>query len=60
MKTLDLLLKHNMYKAALKSSEQAIFMAAYGHANQNQVRTAKLLGVSRGTLISRLKTWRVI
>lgn len=60
LSTIESLLVHKMYRAALQSSEQAIFLSAYEHAKKNQVQTAKLLGVSRGTLISRLKIWRII
>ncbi len=58
--TIKMLLSHKMFKAALQSAEQEIYRAAYEHAGQNQALTARLLGVARGTLIGRLKEWRII
>ena len=51
------LISKNAFKQALEHAEREIFLRAYHHAKYNQVVTAKLLGVSRGTLRTRLKQW---
>lgn len=45
------------FKNALKESERDIYLKAYKYTSFNQSATAKLLGVSRTTLISKLKEW---
>lgn len=49
------LLNTMQFKAALEESEKEIYLAAYKFTGGNQSRTAKLLGVARGTLISKVK-----
>lgn len=53
------LLDLNLFKQALDSAEQEIYLKAYDSTGCNEVRTARLLGVSRGTLRSRLKKWGI-
>lgn len=49
------LLNTLQYAAALQEAEKEIYLAAYKYAGGNQSHTAKLLGVARGTLISKVK-----
>jgi DNA-binding protein Fis len=50
-------LNTNQFAAALAHAEHEIYIAAYKFTDFNQVRTAKLLGVARGTLRTKLKRW---
>lgn len=59
MKNIIHLLNTLQYAKALNSAEKEIYLAAYKYTGGNQSRTAKLLGVARGTLISKLKAWGV-
>ena len=59
MKDITRLINNKLFKQALDSAEKEIFLAAYTYTGHNQVQTAKLLDVARGTLISRLKEWGV-
>lgn len=45
------------FKKALENAERDIYLTAYKYADYNQSETARLLGVSRTTLINRLKMW---
>ena len=54
------LLNTKQFKEALDTAEKEIYLAAYKYTGENQVRTAKLLEVARGTLISRLKEWGTV
>ena len=49
------LLNTLQFKEALENAEKEVYLAAYKYAGGNQSRTAKLLGVARGTLISKVK-----
>ncbi len=60
MNNLDMLMQQKMYKVALCESEKHIYQTAYKESGHNQAKTARLLGVARGTLISKLKNWRLI
>lgn len=51
------LVNGKQYVAALQLAEREIFLQAYRDSEYNQNLTARLLGVSRGTLRSRLKQW---
>ncbi len=53
------LLNTLQFKEALETAEKEIYLAALNHAKNNQVQASKLLGVARGTLINRLKTWEL-
>lgn len=53
------LLNNKQFKQALESAEREIYLLAYEYTRNNQLATSKLLGVSRGTLISKLKLWKV-
>lgn len=55
MRNIIQLLNTLQFKAALEESEKEVYLAAYKFAGGNQSRTAKLLGVARGTLISKVK-----
>jgi DNA-binding protein Fis len=57
MHIINKLLNNKQFKQALDEAEKEIYLAALKHAGNNQVQTAKLLGVARGTLIKRLKRW---
>ena len=50
-------LVHKQFKEALAFAEREVVLQAYQYARFNQVRTAQLLGISRGTLRSRLKLY---
>lgn len=47
------------YKEALETAEKKIYLAAYNSTGGNQAATARLFGVSRGTVIKKLKEWGV-
>ena len=53
MRNITRLLNTNQFKEALELAEKEIYTAAYRHTGGNQSRAAKLLGVARGTLISK-------
>ena len=53
------LVEDKQFKTALTAAEQTIYMAAYEYTGRNQSVTAKLLGVSRGTFRTKLKSWGV-
>lgn len=59
MKDITRMINNKLFKQALNSAEKEIFLAAYTYTGHNQVQTAKLLGVARGTLINRLKEWKI-
>lgn len=48
------------FNEALNEAEKTIYLAAYKYAGGNQSRTAKLLGVARGTLISKVKQFGLV
>ncbi len=48
-------LNNKQFKEALWNAEKEIYLAAYRYTGGNQSRTASLLGVARGTLISKVK-----
>jgi DNA-binding NtrC family response regulator len=54
------LIDNKQFKWALDAAEKEIFLAAYHETRNNQSAAAELLGVSRGTFISRLKEWQVL
>jgi len=43
------------FKEALEKAEKRVYLAAYKYAGGNQSLSAHLLGVSRSTLISKMK-----
>ncbi len=51
------LLNTRQFKSALAHAEQEVYIEAYKYTDFNQSATARLLGISRTTLISRLKEW---
>ncbi len=55
MRNIIQLLNTLQFKEALENAEKEVYLAAYKYAGGNQSRTAKLLGVARGTLISKVK-----
>ncbi len=57
MNMFNKLLNNKLFKEALNTAEIEVFLAAYKYTGCNQVQTAKLLGIARGTLINRLKRW---
>ncbi len=57
MRDIMKLLNTFQFKDALNGAEKEVYLAAYKYTGGNQSRTAKLLGVARGTLINRLKEW---
>lgn len=59
MNKIQKLLSNKLFKQALDAAEQEIFLAAYSEAGCNESLTAKLLGLSRGTIRERLKRWNV-
>lgn len=48
------------FKEALENAEKEVYLAAYKYAGGNQTRTAKLLGVARGTLITKVKQFGLV
>ena len=52
------LLNTLQFKKALESAEKEIYLAAYKYAGGNQSLSARLLGVARGTLISKMRKFR--
>lgn len=58
--TFQQLLNMKQFKQALQVAERTTYTRAYECAMFNQVGTAKLLGVSRGTLRSKLKSFKLI
>lgn len=59
MKNIQKLLDNKQFKQALESAEREIYLAAYEATGRNQSVAAKLLGVSRGTFRTKLKSWGV-
>lgn len=55
MRNINKLLNTLQFKAALENAEKEVYLAAYKYTGGNQSRTAKLLGVARGTLISKVR-----
>jgi len=53
------LLNTLQFKKALESAEKEIYLAAYKYAGGNQSLSARLLGVARGTLISKMRKFTV-
>ena len=45
------------FKEALKKAEKGVYLAAYKFTGGNQSSTARLLGVSRGTAISKIRAF---
>lgn len=54
------LLNKSHFKEALTTAEKEVYLAAYKHANGNQSKAAKLLGVSRGTMIRKANEYGLI
>lgn len=54
-----LLIKAHQFKQALSTAEQEIYLAAYESTGKNESATARILGVSRTTVRSRLVEWGV-
>lgn len=50
-------LNNKQFKEALNYAEHEVILSAFAYTRYNQVRTAQLLGISRGTLRSRLKLY---
>ncbi len=46
-----------MFKDALEQAERNVYIKAYRYTSFNQSQTARLLGVSRTTLINKLTKW---
>ena len=59
MKNIIQLLNTLQFKKALENAEKEVYLAAYKYAGGNQTRTAKLLGVARGTLISKVRKFNL-
>jgi DNA-binding NtrC family response regulator len=54
-----LLIKAHQFKQALEVAEQEIYLKAYDSTGKNESATARLLGVSRTTLRSKLREWGI-
>ncbi|VAW50556.1 DNA-binding protein Fis [hydrothermal vent metagenome] len=48
---------NNMYELVLKQIEQPLFEAILDHTKGNQSRAAELLGLNRGTLRKKLRSY---
>jgi len=55
MKTYTQLLNTKQFKQALEHAEREIYLKAHGYTGFNQAATARLLGVARGTVITKLR-----
>ena len=49
----------NMYELVLRQIEQPLFEAILEHTKGNQSRAAELLGLNRGTLRKKLRTYNL-
>ena len=49
----------NMYELVLRQVEQPLFEAILEHTKGNQSRAAELLGLNRGTLRKKLRTYNL-
>jgi Fis family transcriptional regulator, factor for inversion stimulation protein len=47
----------HLYDLVLREVEEPLFRAALGYAQGNQSRAAELLGINRGTLRKKLRTY---
>ncbi len=56
---LDGTLPNNMYELVLKQIEQPLFEAILEHTKGNQSRAAELLGLNRGTLRKKLRSYNL-
>ena len=56
---LDGMQPNNMYQMVLKQIEQPLFEAILEHTKGNQSRAAELLGLNRGTLRKKLRTYNL-
>ena len=54
------LLNKNLFRQALEFAEKEVYLAAFEHARENKTETARLLNVSRNTVIEKLKKYRVL
>jgi len=52
-------LPNNMYDLVLKQVEQPLFEAILEHTKGNQSRAAELLGLNRGTLRKKLRSYNL-
>lgn len=50
---------NNMYEMVLKQIEQPLFEAILEHTKGNQSRAAELLGLNRGTLRKKLRSYNL-
>jgi Fis family transcriptional regulator, factor for inversion stimulation protein len=50
---------NNMYELVLKQIEQPLFEAILEHTKGNQSRAAELLGLNRGTLRKKLRSYNL-
>ncbi len=55
MRIIQRLINNGQFEQALRYAEELIYQKAYEHSGNNQSLTARLLGVSRGTVITKLK-----
>lgn len=58
MKNITNLINNKKFREALATAEEEIYKAAYIYSGHNQSETARLLGVARGTVITKLKSFR--
>lgn len=47
---------HDMYEVFLHDLEKPLLIGLLKHTNHNQSKTAKMLGLNRGTLRAKMKT----
>lgn len=59
MNEITRLINNKQFKQALERVTAEIYIAAYQYSGYNQVATAKLLGISRGTLRTRLAKLKI-
>jgi DNA-binding protein Fis len=54
------LLNTKQFREALLTAERNVYEKAWEHASRNQSRVASLVGVARGTAITKLKQYGLI
>lgn len=60
MNNVQRLINLGAYEDALECAQRTIYAAAYDASRNNQSVAAKLLGVSRGTFRTNMKSWGLL
>lgn len=54
------LMNAGRFAEAMEYVERELYMSTYAYSGHNQSKTAKILGVSRGKVIARLKQYGIL